>query len=383
LGALANNDSSNNGTANRNTAVGSFALTDNVNAPDNTAVGANALENNVNSSNTAVGSGALRANTTGSFNSAFGVAALASNLAGDSNNAFGVAALLHTTTGSFANNAFGMDALAANTTGQSNVAMGNNALTSNTMGNFNIATGTSALASNVTGIANTALGDRAGFNVTGGGNTLIGAGAGFALTGGGNNICIGEGVSGIAGESDTTRIADNAAPIGGTTSKVFFGGINAATVGAANAAVLINANGQLGTAPSSARFKKDIESMGRTSEVIYSLRPVTFHYKGDETNTPCSGLIAEEVAKVDPTLILLDKEGTPQTVRYEQINAMLLNEFLKEHKAFVEEQRKVQEQGATIARLQRQIDALTAGLQKVTAQLELSKPAPQTVLNNQ
>src|SRR5262249_55732090 len=164
---------------------------------------------------------------------------------------------------------------------------------------------------------NTALGDRAGFNVTGGGNTLIGAGAGFALTGGGNNICIGEGVSGIAGESDTTRIADNSAPIGGTTSKVFFGGINAATVGAANAPVLINARGQLGTAVSSARFKQDIESMDKASEVIFSLRPVTFHYKGDDTNTPCFGLIAEEVAKVNPDLILPDKEGKPRSVRYE------------------------------------------------------------------
>src|SRR5262249_53663690 len=162
-------------------------------------------------------------------------------------------------------------------------------LTSNTMGNFNIAMGTSALASNVTGIANTALGDRAGFSVTGGGNTLIGAGAGFDLTGGGNNICIGEGVSGIAGESDTTRIAHNAAPIGGSTSKFFFGSIDGSSVGAANSAVLVNAHGQLGTAVSSARFKKDIESMDKTSEMIFSLRPVTFHYKGDDTNVPCFG----------------------------------------------------------------------------------------------
>src|SRR5262249_34685494 len=123
--------------------------------------------------------------------------------------------------------------------------------------------------------------------------------------------------------------------------------------------------------------------MDKTSEVIFSLRPVTFHYKGDVTNTPEWGLIAEEVAKVNPDLILLDKEGKPRSVRYEQINAMLLNEFLKEHKAFVEDQRKVQEQGATIERLQKQIDALAAGLQKVSAQLEMTKSTPQTVLNNQ
>ena len=114
--------------------------------------------------------------------------------------------------------------------------------------------------------------------------------------------------------------------------------------------------------------------MGKTSEAIFSLRPVTFHYKGDETNLPCFGLIAEEVAKVNPDLILLDKEGKPQTVRYEQVNAMLLNEFLKEH-------RKNEEQQATIAQQQKQIEALTAGLQKVSAQLELSKPAPQVVVN--
>jgi hypothetical protein len=140
-------------------------------------------------------------------------------------------------------------------------------------------------------------------------------------------------------------------------------------------------DGQLGTVPSSARYKKDIDPMGKSSEAIYSLRPVTFHYKGDETNMPCFGLIAEEVEKVHPDLILKDKEGKPMTVRYEQINAMLLNEFLKEHKAFIEEHRTVQEQGARIARLEKQIKALTAGLQKVSAQLEVSSPARQVVEN--
>ena len=123
--------------------------------------------------------------------------------------------------------------------------------------------------------------------------------------------------------------------------------------------------------------------MDKASEIILSLRPVTFHYKTDTKGTPQFGLIAEEVAKVNPALVLPDKEGKPYTVRYEAVNAMLLNEFLKEHKAFVQEQRKVQEQGATIARLEKQIEALTAGLQKVSAELELSKPAPQTVLNHE
>ena len=123
--------------------------------------------------------------------------------------------------------------------------------------------------------------------------------------------------------------------------------------------------------------------MDKSSEAILSLRPVTFHYKTDTKDTPQFGLIAEEVAKVNPALVLPDKEGKPYTVRYDAVNAMLLNEFLKEHKAFVEEQRKVQKQGAMIARQQKQIEALTAGLQKVSAQLEVRKSAPQTVLNNQ
>ena len=123
------------------------------------------------------------------------------------------------------------------------------------------------------------------------------------------------------------------------------------------------------------RFKKDIAIMGQASEGILSLRPVRFHYKKDITGTPQFGLIAEEVAKVNPALVLPDKEGKPYTVRYDAVNAMLLNEFLKEH-------RKVQELEANAAKQQKQIAALTAGLQKVSAQLELSKSAPQTVLNN-
>jgi len=122
--------------------------------------------------------------------------------------------------------------------------------------------------------------------------------------------------------------------------------------------------------------------MEKASEALLSLRPVTFHYKTDTKGTPQFGLIAEEVARVNPALVLPDKEGKPYTVRYDAVNAMLLNEFLKEHEAFVEEQRKVQEQGTTIARLQEQIDALSAGLQKVSAQLEVNKPAPQVVANN-
>jgi len=137
----------------------------------------------------------------------------------------------------------------------------------------------------------------------------------------------------------------------------------------------VDGNGQLGTVASSARFKKNIMPMDKISEAILALKPVSFQYRSDSKGTPQFGLIAEEVAKVNPDLIVRDRNSEIYSVRYEAVNAMLLNEFLKEHK-------NVQEQGATIKRLEKQIEALTAGLQKVSAQLELNKPAPQTVKNN-
>ena len=142
-----------------------------------------------------------------------------------------------------------------------------------------------------------------------------------------------------------------------------------------------DSHGQLGTTSSSARFKKDIKQMDKASEAILALQPVTFHYKSDEANRPEFGLIAEEVAEVNPDLVVRNENGDIYTVRYDAVNAMLLNEFLKEHKALIEEQRKVQKLEANAAQQQKQIEALTAGLQKVSAQLELNKPAPQTVLN--
>jgi hypothetical protein len=145
---------------------------------------------------------------------------------------------------------------------------------------------------------------------------------------------------------------------------------------ASGAAVFVNSSGHLGTVTSSKRFKEEIRPMNKTSEAIFSLQPVTFRYRKeiDPAGASQFGLIAEEVAKVNPTLVLSDKEGKPYTVRYDAVNAMLLNEFLKAH-------HKVEEQGATIARQQKQIDALTAGLQKVSDQLAVSKPSPQVVNN--
>jgi hypothetical protein len=150
---------------------------------------------------------------------------------------------------------------------------------------------------------------------------------------------------------------------------------------------VVDGNGQLGTATSSVRFKKNIEPMENASEAILALKPVSFQYKSDSEGTPQFGLIAEEVAKVNPDLVVRDRKGEIYSVRYEAVNAMLLNEFLKEH-------RKVHEQEATIAELKsamaQQMEAVTARLkdhdaqiQKVSVQIELNKPAPQTVLNNQ
>src|SRR5215471_14100771 len=142
-------------------------------------------------------------------------------------------------------------------------------------------------------------------------------------------------------------------------------------------AVHVSSNDQLGAQASSRCFKDDIKPMDKASEAILALEPVSFRYKReiDPDRTPQFGLVAEQVEKVDPALVARDANGKPYTVRYEAVNAMLLNEFLKEHKAFLEEHRTVEE-------LKKEVAALTAGLQKVSAQLELSKPAPQTVLNN-
>src|SRR4051794_5456794 len=243
-----------------------------------TAEGCNALSALTSGAgNTGLGWDALFGTSTGNFNTAVGAGALVLNNA-DSNTAVGAAALLLNTTG-IENVAVGTDALAFNDSGSQNVALGNSAMVNNVSGFHNI--------------------------VVGGGTS------GFNIVAGINNIYIGWGVSanGPFDESDTIRINDSAPAVSGTTSQVFFAGIDGSTVGAVNAPVLVNPSGQLGTTVSSARFKKDIGVMGNTGEAIFSLKPVTFHYKGDTTNTPQFGLIAEEVAKVNPALILVDKEG--------------------------------------------------------------------------
>ena len=357
-------------TGDFNTAVGFLSLETNATGQFNTGVGAGTLALNRADENTAMGTGTLLFNTTGTANTADGAFALFHNTIGIQNTAIGASALFANTTGDN-NTAIGVSALVNNTTGNTNTAYGFQALYNNTAANFNTAVGDLALYHNTTGMYNTAIGDGALSNsTTGVDNTGLGAGAGFNIVDASNVICIGS-VDG-ANVSQSTWIGN------------VYG---VATQNGTTAPVIISADGQLGTIASSERFKKDIATMENASEAILSLRPVTFHYKSDTKDTPQFGLIAEEVAKVDSALVLPDKEGKPYSVRYDQVNAMLLNEFLKEHRKVQELQKTVTEQqecfASRLAGQQKQIDALSATLQKVSTQLELSKAAPQTVLNNQ
>jgi Chaperone of endosialidase len=309
-------------------------------------------------SNTFLGADALLSNTSGESNTAIGGGALTSNTTGFDNTANGSTALFYNTSG-YANTANGAFALFLNTSGSDNTAVGTTALTNNTTGDANTAVGVEALRAS-TGKDNTALGFLAGQNLTGDNNIALGSLAGQYLLGN-NNIDIGN--QGGADDSGVIRIGTE-----GTHTATYIAGIrqtpltNGGAVG-----VGITADGQLGVRPSSARFKEAIKPMDNVSKAIFSLQPVTFRYKNDPAALPQFGLVAEEVAKVNSDLVARDKEGKPFTVRYDEIDAMLLNEFLKEH-------REVQE-------LKKQIAALTAGLQKVSAELELRKSAPQTVKN--
>jgi hypothetical protein len=316
----------------------------------------------VSNFNTFLGDEALSLNTTGSSNTAIGFEALFSNTIGFFNTANGSQALQSNTTG-ISNTANGAGALFNNTTGNDNTATGAGALVSNTTGSFNTVTGLNALGSNTTGFNNTANGYRAlQGNTTGSNNIAVGAEAGINLTSGNNNIDIGN--PGVAGESRTIHIGTRQ-----THRATFIAGISGATV-PAGMAVIVDGSGHLGTVVSSARFKDEIKPMDKASEAILALKPVTFHYKQeiDPDGIPQFGLIAEEVGRLNPDLVVRDEEGKPYTVRYEAVNAMLLNEFLKEHR--------------TVQELKKEIAALTATVQKVSAQVEMSRHAPQTVVDN-
>jgi len=356
-----------------NTAQGEKALFGLTTGVGNTAVGWDSLlSNTAGSFNTGVGAGTLLFNvgdqTTGEGinNTALGGAALLFNTTGHENTGVGTQALFSNTTG-YENVAAGYQALASNTEGHANTAIGVKALFLNTAGSGNTATGDGALFFNTTGNINTAMGTNALQTATGNGNTALGAGAGQDLTSGNNNIDIGH--PGEFGDSSTTRI-------GFFQTRTFISGIRGVATGSANTLpVLIDVNGQLGTAGSSRRFKKEIKPMDKASEALLALKPVTFHYKSDAGGTPQFGLIAEEVADVNPDLVVRDGNGEVYTVRYDAVNAMLLNEFLKEH-------RKVEKLEATLEAVNARLQEQAAQIEKVSAQVNAAKPLPHLVLNN-
>jgi trimeric autotransporter adhesin len=328
-------------------------------------------------SNTALGNDALVNNTTGSFSTAIGVSALSSNSSGGNNTAIGFQALLLNTTGSL-NTAVGNGALWNNTTGFENTATGVNALQGNISGINNTANGFYALNRNTTGKNNAAIGSLALLsNTTGGSNIALGVQAGRNLTTGSNNIDIGN--VGAAREANTIRIGTT-----GTQTATFIAGVSGATV-PTGVAVIVDSDGHLGTIVSSERFKEAIKPMDKASETILALKPVTFCYKHelDPNGIPQFGLVAEDVEKVNPDLVARDDQGKPYTVRYEAVNAMLLNEFLKEHCKVESLEKAMAEQQKENAAMRAMLKEQAAQIQKVSAQLEVSKPAPQTVLNNQ
>jgi hypothetical protein len=417
-----------------------------------TALGFTALSVNTGFNNTGVGQGALQNNTTGTFNVALGGGALLSNTTGQQNMAVGAEALNHNITGNFnmgigfralflntggqntavgaaalrnnenasENTAIGSQALRENTTGALNTAIGSVALTLNTTSEFNVAVGNSALGSfnGTTGNdgANTALGSIALFALTSGqenvavgrralefatsgsNNTIVGWRAGDGLTTGDDNTFLGSQAGSNEGPDVSGVVClgtrGDTQPAGQTTdNRTYVGNIYGVAVGGPfpSLTVIVDQDGQLGTAVSSRRFKKDIKPMDQASESVLKLKPVTFHYKDRDNKsdkTPEFGLIAEDVAEVNPDLVVRDADGQPFTVRYDAVNAMLLNEFLKEHKKVEEQQASIADLKSTVALQQKEMQVLTAQLkeqaaqiQKVSAQVEASKAAPKVVAN--
>jgi trimeric autotransporter adhesin len=410
-------------SGNQNTALGAQAQRNGGSVFQNTAIGFQALTRNSTNGNTATGWRALFTNTTGSGNTADGYGALYSNIGGSANTGSGYQALYGNITGSRntavgyqANNGGGNDntavgsaALGGNVSSTRNTALGSGAMLANMGGSQNTATGFDALAFFTTGSNNTANGVFAlgGFKdpispPNGNNNTAIGASAlvggrgefdnntvvgaealpldqgghdniaigyraGANLSFGDNNIEIGNPGDPLNGDGNTIRIGE-------TQIRTFIAGIYGVNEGGTILPVYINSNGQLGTQPpaSARRFKSEIKPMDHASESILGLDPVTFQYKSDQAKVPQFGLIAEQVAEVNPDLVIRDKEGGIYSVRYEAVNAMLLNEFLKEHRKVEKQDRELQKQAAMIAQQQKQIEWLSAGLQKVTARLDVN-----------
>jgi len=384
-----------------NVAIGGLALSSNTTGQQNMAIGAEALRDSNGNFNMALGFRALFLNT-GSRNSAVGAAALRNNTTASDNTAVGSTAMRENTTGE-TNTAVGSGALRENTTSSDNVAVGDSALavyngTNVGIDGFNTALGSIALTALTDGFQNAAVGRRALELLTSGSNnTSMGWRSGDNLTTGNGNTFVGS----LAGANEGPNV-DNVICIGEsgdtnggeqTPNRCYIGQIFGVTTGNAGSPVLIDFDGQLGTISSSRRFKKDIKPMDQASEAILALKPVTFHYKAGRDGkkaqeTPEFGLIAEDVAEVNPALVVNDKNGDIYSVRYEAVNVMLLNEFLKEHKKVEEQQASIAELKSTVAQQQKGMEVLTAQLkeqaaqiQKVSAQLEASKPAPKVVAN--
>jgi hypothetical protein len=374
------------------TAFGCGALFADTTGSENTATGSGALNRNTTAgANTATGYKALSQNTNGGANTANGAGALFSNIGGYNNTATGYHALANNTgtagddPNGFANTANGADALYSNTIGEENTAIGYQALFSNTIGIANIAVGFKALYSGTDGGNNIAIGFQALYFNTGVRNIAIGDTAGSSLTTGDLNIYIAN--QGVDVESRTIRIGTTAANSANYQSNTYIAGIYGVPI-ANSATVVVDASGHLGTAvgaSSSRRFKDGIKPMDKASEAILALKPVTFRYKKelDPEGIPQFGLVAEDVAKVNPDLVVRDDKGQIYTVRYDAVNAMLLNEFLKAHRSAEEQAEKVQNLEATVASLVATVKEQATRIQKVSAQLELQKPSRETVVNNQ
>ena len=307
----------------QNTANGSGALYSNTTGTYNTATGHSALYYNTDGfHNVATGVQTLYRNTTGTHNVATGSGALFNNTTGVGNVASGAAALFDNTTGDF-NTGNGNSALNRNSTGNNNTAHGSEALYFNTTGNLNTASGFQALQNNIDGASNTAIGAKALKKALGTKNIGIGYQAGVTLQTGNNNIYIGN--QGAGDEFQSIRI-------GTAQEQTFIAGIN--TAGVSGTAVVVDANGQLGITLSSARYKQDIAPMGTRSEKVLDLRPVTFAYKDDSKGTTHYGLVAEQVATVYPELVTRTATGEVQTVKYQELIPMLLNELQRQRQEF-------------------------------------------------
>ncbi|HEX4653438.1 MAG TPA: tail fiber domain-containing protein [Candidatus Udaeobacter sp.] len=337
----------------------------------NTAEGQNALLNLTSGGyNAAIGWMSLRSASIASFNTAVGAGTLA--LSNDiRNTAVGAGALLINHGGGL-NTANGAFALLFNTVGSFNTASGDSALAGNIVGMDNTASGAAALVANTTGNENTADGRETLFhNTSGSDNTAVGYQAGLNATMGDGNVYIGAGMQGVAGEANHTYIRNV------NTTSVSGGGTDNVTVNLTT--------GLLGHVTSSRRYKDDIKAIDTASEALFQLKPVSFRYKKeiDQSRSLNYGLIAEEVAEVDPNLAVRDRNGHIDSVRYSAINALLLNEFLKEHQAFVEEQKKVRKLEATLDAVSERLKEQEAKIQRVSDQLEVSRPLSQLVATGQ